>query len=413
MTATPPGGRAHAALGASSYYRWSACSGSVRLSAGIESESSAYAEEGTAAHELAEVCLNNGQDAIEWTDRKLPAKYGSVYVTGEMAEAVQVYLDYVRPFILAGDQVQIEHRFDLSGLGILVPVYDMDGGIGTYKPLEMFGTADCVIYLPDHKKLIVADYKHGAGIAVEAEGNPQLRYYALGALLTMPDAVIESIEVVIVQPRAFHPAGPVRSETLDLFDMDCFRVELIEAAKRTQDPDAPLFAGAHCRFCPAHPVCPAQQSRALAVLESDFDVITIPPAPETLSVERLGQILRAADGVENWLKAVRSHAYRIASEGGTVPGFKLVAGKEGNRTWADEDDAAFALSLAGVADEDLYIRKLITPAAAERIVGKKAAKELAGYVARKPGVPTLVPQSDKRPAIEGGAGADFVALPFE
>lgn len=390
--------RAHAALGASSCYRWSACPGSVRLSAGIESKSSSYAEEGTAAHQLAEICLRNGQDPIEWVDRKLPAKYGSVYVTGEMADAVAVYTDYVRPFILAGDEVQIEHRFDLSSLGVGVP---------------MFGTADCVIYRPQLRKLIVPDYKHGAGLAVEAEGNPQLRYYGLGAMLAMPDKPIDSVEVVVVQPRAFHPAGPIRSETLDPFDLTLWSGELIEAAKATTQPDAPLSAGDHCRWCPAHPICPAQQSRALAVLESDFDAITVPPAPETLSAERIGHILQAADGVEAWLKAVRAHAYRLACDGNPPPGFKLVEGRPGNRAWADEDDAALALTIAGVGEEALYTRKLVSVAQAEKLLGKAAAKELAGYVTRKPGVPTLVPESDKRPAIEGGAAADFVALPCD
>lgn len=402
MTATPHGDRAHAALGASSCYRWSACPGSVRLSAGIENKSSAYAEEGTAAHELSEICLRNGQDAIEWVDRKLPVKYGHHYVDGDMAEAVTVYVDYVRQHILAGDQVQIEHRFDLSSLGVGVP---------------MFGTADAVIYMPDYRKLIVADLKYGAGIAVEAEGNPQLRYYALGSLLSMPDAAVDTIDVVIVQPRAHHWQGPIRSETITAFDLEMFKYELVEAAKRTLEPDAPLSAGDHCRFCPAYAICPEQQSRALAILESDFGPVADgPPAPETLTPDEIGAILEheaKLDGVIAWFKVVKAHAYGIAREGGTVPGFKLVAGKEGNRAWADEDDAAFALELAGVAPEDMWTRKLITPAAAERIVGKKAAKDLAQYVTRKPGAPSLVPASDKRPAIECGATADFVALSSE
>lgn len=398
MTATPHGDRAHAALGASGAYRWMACPGSVRLSAGIESKSSSYAEEGTAAHELAEVCLHNGQDAIEWVDRKLPAKYGSVYVTGEMAEAVQVYIDYVRPFILAGDQVQIEHRFDLSALAVGVP---------------MFGTADCVIYMPAERKLIVADYKHGAGIAVEAERNPQLRYYALGSLLTMPDADINSIDVVVVQPRAFHPAGPIRSETLDRLDLELFEAELIEAAKRTLEPNAPLSAGDHCRWCPAYEVCPAQDARAVALLESDFD----PLPPETLTPEQLAAVLAKEaqlDAVNAWYKAVKAHAYGVITAGGEVPGYKLVAGREGNRAWADEDAAASELLLAGVAEEDLYARKLISVAQAEKLLGKKDFKAgFEDFVTRKPGVPTLAPESDKRPAIEGGAAADFVALPFD
>jgi len=394
--------RAHAALGASSCYRWTACPGSVRLSAGIESKSSAYAEEGTAAHQLCEICLRNGQDAIEWVDRKLPAKYGAVFVTAEMAEAAQIYVDYIRAHILAGDVVQIEQRFDLSALGVGTP---------------MFGTADAVVYIPDYRKLIVVDFKYGAGLAVEAEGNPQLRYYALGSLLSMPDAAVDTIDVVVVQPRAHHWQGPIRSETITAYDLSEWSAELVSAAKRTMDTDAPLAVGSHCTFCPAYAICPEQQSRALAILENDFGPVTEgPPAPETLTPDEIGAILEheaKLDGVVAWFKAVKAHAYSLAVNGTAVPGTKLVAGKEGNRAWADEDDAALALELAGVAPEDMWVRKLITPAAAERIVGKKAAKDLAQYVTRKPGVPGLVPASDKRPAIECGATADFVALTSE
>jgi hypothetical protein len=373
------------------------CRGSVRLSAGIESKSSAYAEEGTAAHQLCEICLRNGQDAIEWVDRKLPAKYGAVYVTAEMAEAAQIYIDYIRTHILAGDEVQIEQRFDLSALGVGVP---------------MFGTCDSVIYMPAYRKLIVADYKHGAGLAVEAVGNPQLRYYALGALLSMPDAAVDSISMVVVQPRAFHPDGPIRSENITSYDLAEWSAELVEAAKRTMEPDAPLSAGDHCRFCPALAICPAQRERAVAVIEADF----APLPPETLTPAELAAVLdkRAQlDAVVAWYKAVEAHAYSLAVNGEQVPGYKLVQGRQSNKAWADEDDAALALELAGVSQEDLWTRKLVTPAAAEKLVGKKAAKDLAQYVTRKPGVPALVPASDKRQAIECGATADFVALSSE
>lgn len=397
MIATPHGDRAHAALGASGAYRWMACPGSVRLSAGIESKSSAYAEEGTVAHQLAELCLRNGQDPIEWVDRKIPAKYGEHFVTGEMAEAVTVYVDYIRTHIIAGDQVQIEQRFDLSSLGVGVP---------------MFGTCDSVIYMPEYRKMIVVDFKYGAGIAVEAVGNPQLRYYALGSLLSMPDAAVDSISVVVVQPRAFHVDGPIRSENITSYDLAEWSAELVEAAKRTTEPDAHLFAGDHCRFCPALAICPAQRERAVAVIEADF----APLPPETLTPAELAAVLdkRAQlDAVVAWYKAVEAHAYSLAIGGEHVPGYKLVQGRAGNKAWADEDDAALALELAGVAPEDLWTRKLVSPAAAEKLVGKTAAKDLAQYVARKPGVPTLVPVSDKRQAIECGATADFVALSSE
>jgi hypothetical protein len=397
MIAVSHGDRAHAALGASSCYRWTACPGSIRLSAGLESKSSAYAEEGTAAHELAEVCLRNGQDAIEWVDRKLPVKYGHHYVDGDMAEAVQVYIDYVRTHILAGDEVQIEHRFDLSSLGVGVP---------------MFGTADAVIYMPAYRKLIVADYKHGAGIAVEAVGNQQLRYYALGSLLSMPDAAVDSISMVVVQPRAWHPDGPIRSENITSYDLAEWSAELVEAAKRTLEPDAPLSVGDHCRFCPARVPCPAQRERAVEVIEA----AGAPLPPETLTPAELAAVLdkqAQLGAVVAWYKAVEAHAYSLAVNGTPVPGYKLVQGRQGNKSWVDEDDAALALELAGVASEDMWIRKLVTPAAAEKLVDKKAAKDLEQYIHRKPGAPALVPESDKRRAIECGATADFVAITSE
>jgi hypothetical protein len=340
---------------------------------------------------LAEVCINSCQDAIEWVDRKLPGGY---YVTGEMAEAVQVYIDYVRSHILAGDEVQIEHRFDLSSLSVGVP---------------MFGTADCGIYMPAYRKLVVADYKHGAGIAVEAVGNPQLRYYALGAMMAMQDKRIDDVSIVVVQPRAFHPDGPIRSESITSFSLLEWAAELVEAAKRTQEPDAPLSAGDHCRFCPAHQElkCPLQNKQALAVVQNSRTL----PDPDELAPDQLAYLLEHEAQMTAYFKAARARAYRLAQDG-NMPGYKLVAGKEGNRTWADEDEAAGALVLAGVPEEDLYTKKLLTPAAAARIVGKKAAKDLEQHVYRKPGVPTLVPESDKRPAIEGGAAADFVALSF-
>lgn len=158
--------RAHASLGASGAHRWIACPGSIRTGAGIPNKSSRYADEGTAAHQLAERCLRDGSDAASHIGG-IESVRGVAHVVEEgMAEAVQVFLGIVRTHRAPGDALLIERRFDLSSI----------------HP-GMFGTNDACVISPSRRTLHVFDYKHGKGHAVEAAGNPQLRYYGLGALL--------------------------------------------------------------------------------------------------------------------------------------------------------------------------------------------------------------------------------------
>ena len=152
--ASPFGARPHAALGASTAARWMSCSGSVRLSAGIEVRASTYAEEGAAAHMLAKICLDEGVDAPGLIGRKV----NGYAAEAEMADGVQVYLNAVRAELEPGDLLLVEQPFSLDRLR---------------PPGEMFGTADAVIYKPGLRRLLVFDLKYGAGIVVEALGNPQ------------------------------------------------------------------------------------------------------------------------------------------------------------------------------------------------------------------------------------------------
>jgi len=231
---------AHSKLGASAAHQWMACPGSVRLSEGLPDFVSKYAEEGTAAHELAAMLLDGDQDTSD-----------GYCADAGMAEAVQLYLDTVRGD--AGDTAPlrlVEHKFHLKEL----------------HP-DLFGTADCVQVWPRQKLMRVYDYKHGAGVAVGVKDNVQLKYYALGALLLYKKPIKE-VELVIVQPRCPHPDGPVRRHRFAAFELMDFEAELVAAVKRTEDPNAPLVEGEHCHWCKAGraKVCPlkreAQQEKA-------------------------------------------------------------------------------------------------------------------------------------------------------
>lgn len=349
-------------------YRWSACPGSVRLSAGIESKSSAYAEEGTEAHELAAHMLTGG--ALPYCDDP------------EMVENVAVYVDYVRDLVVPGATLLVEHKFDLSSI---------------YP--GCFGTADAVVFNPHLSTLHVVDLKYGAGIAVEAEDNPQLDYYALGALVTTkfnPKRVVKTI----VQPRCAHPAGPVRSVEMDAIDLLDFSVDLKDYAKATEDPNAPRNPGDWCRFCPAAAICPDLAKRATEVARIEFSH-ALSYDPQTLKLA-----LDSRDILKAWLKNLDEFAYAEAEAGRCPPGYKLVA-KRATRKWRNEGDVIEHLQNQGVRPEVMYERSLKSPAQLEKIIDKKV---LAEFVVAESSGHTLAPESDKRPAVRPSAKDEFTAL---
>lgn len=360
MTDTQP---AHSKLGASSMYRWAACPGSVRLSQGIENVSSAYADEGTQAHEFAAHCLAK-QFAIE-----IPA-----YVTDDMRLAVLAYVEFLDETFEPGDIDQVEVRFDLSKV----------------HP-GCFGTADHVRWRPSTKTLYVTDYKHGAGIPVEVRNNPQLRYYALGAL-TQCGYPAEKVVMRIVQPRCDHADGPIREEEIDAIDLLDFRSDLRTYAKATEAGDAPLSTGDHCRFCPAGRArkCPAIESGKSAAVKRAFSAV-LPYDPAELT-----KALDSRPVVEAWLKNLDEFAYAEAEAGRYVGfGYKLVD-KRATRKFVSEGDVVQRCQEKGFGPDDYYTRKLLSPAQLEKVVGKKVLDDLiisesSGHV--------LVPDSDKRPAI--------------
>ncbi len=372
--------RGHSQLGASSSERWFNCPASIPLGVGVERTTSVYAEEGTAAHELAEHCLLSDMDAKDC----IGITKNGFEVTEEMAEAVQVYLDTIRADYSEDKEIYIEDRFELDWID-----------------KELFGTNDCSILDP-FKKLTVYDYKHGAGKPVEAKENPQLLYYALGALQGLE---VAEVELVIVQPRCLHPDGPVRRwtttpERLAEFEKELKdRVNAVNEARQVTGEVIYDFAksGSHCKFCPATGFCKKMKEETFALACSEFDEVvdnrTYLPEPSNLTPKQLRRVLDGAKLIEEWVKGVREYAHFKAEQGEKIDGYKLVQ-KRSNRSWISEEAVALDFSEKG---DELYTKKLKSPAQLEKIVGKEA---VAKYCETKDAGYSLVKSTDKRKEVE-------------
>lgn len=371
----------HSQIGASSMHRWSICAGSVRLASTVENRSSAYAAEGTVAHELAaEGLLGRAPDSQLGTVRNCEGF--EIMVTQEMIDAVKLYLSVVEADRGQDDVLHVEQKFDLS------KVYP-----------GLFGTADAVIWKPAQKLLIVKDFKYGAGVPVDVKANPQLLYYALGALVQLGYPA-RTVRTDIVQPRCPHPDGPVRSETIDAIDLLDFATDLIDYAKATEDENAPLVPGEHCRFCPAAGICPELHAKAQnSAVEIFSDTAPYDP-------KRLAETLGWLPTLEAWIKSVREFAYAEAEAGRTPPGWKLVA-KRAVRRWRSEGAAALELDGLVKADELYEPRALKSPAQIERLLPKDQRKILEELTTKESSGHTLAPDSDSRPAVKEAAADAF------
>ncbi len=293
----------------------------------------------------------------------------------------------------------IEHKFSLAQLS---------------PPGNMYGTADAVIYDDEARTLEVIDLKNGSGVVVQVKNNPQLKYYALGAALSLgKDKQIETVKITVVQPNAAHPDGVIRSEEIDYLDLLAFAGELMEAARLTLDDNAPLHPGAHCRFCPAAPICPAQREMVQDLAQVAFEAmpLDVPPAPETLPPAVFADILQKLPILEDWAKSMRAHALRqLEADPGSVPGYKLVK-KRATRSWVSDTQVhQWLWEDKGYREEEMFKpRELKSPAQIEKLVGK--ANLPAEYVQQISSGYTLAPESDKRPALALDAASAFEALP--
>lgn len=374
----------HSKIGASSASRWMKCPGSVRLCENTVRRASEYADEGTAAHALAEMCLRNAtpDKPPHFADSYIGQIVEGQPVTQDMIEAVNVYLNEIYTDFQQEDEQEIEVRFSLN---------DLHTGL--------FGTADRVRYRPSTQTLRVTDYKHGAGVPVEVEHNPQLLYYAIGGAYGLHNRGIKTIEIQIVQPRCPHPDGPIRTWAIDIVDLIEFSADLKDAALRTEDPNAPLVPGDHCRWCAAAGFCPALAKTSVELATREF--------ADTLSYEpgELSEALEKVPMISQWLRSVQEFAYSEAMAGRIPPGYKIVE-KRGTRKWRDDTQAVVQLLNLGMDEKDIYTSTLKSVPQIEKVYGKKNMHELEELVVMESSGTTLAPLKDRRPAVAKATPTD-------
>lgn len=402
--------KTHSPYGGSQASRYMKCPGSVALSEKAPpSRSSAYADEGTMAHHLAESCLLAGHlDASKWLGTILPCGDDVAPVTAEMIAAVDVYLSAVWAEVAKEDgaELAVEQRFSLQ-------VEAADEG-------EVFGTNDALVYLPKARKLVMFDYKHGAGVTVEVEDSIQLKFYAIGALQGHPEWDVTEIELVIVQPRAFNAgdAQGVHRWSLPMGETIEFPYELHEAITACKQPDAPLVTGDHCRWCPASTICTAREQEFVKAAGEEFAGVSLPeiaefgePVPaDGLDFEHMARIIAAYQRLGPWINDMQSRIDEHLLSGGHVPGFKVVEAVARRKWVAPEDEVAGYLALMYEVPEDLSRpRSLVTITEAKRLLKSfvpkadyaEAEKDITlRFTLKESKGLTTAPESDKRAAIQ-------------
>lgn len=367
----------HALLSASASHRWLNCPPSVRLSEGIPDRGSEYAQEGTDAHSLCEYRLKKllGMDAVD------PTEHLDWY-NGEMEECAENYASYVLELLekaketCADPVVLVEQRVDFSRF--------VENG---------FGTADCII-ISDGAMNIV-DYKHGKGVEVSAEGNPQMMLYALGALEIFDGIYdIDEVQMTIFQPRIGNISVSVMSKDALL---EWANGELTEKAALAYEGGGEFACGDWCRFCKAKAVCRKRAEENLKMAQYDFA-----PA-DTLDETEIAAILDRADELAAWVTDVKDYALSQALQGIRYPGYKVVEGRSA-RKYTNEDAVAQVVSGAGY---DPYTHKVLGLTEMQKLLGKQKFDELlAAFIVKPQGKPVLVPDTDKRP-IMNTAKDDF------
>lgn len=369
----------HALLSASSAHRWLHCTGSPLLEKEFPDTTSVYAQEGTLAHELCELKLKKYTTVMpKGTYTRAHNKImKSELWQNEMESTSETYLEYVKGIMLAckiAPAVLIEKRVDFS----------------RYVP-EGFGTADCLILAGD--TLHVIDYKHGKGVVVDADHNPQMMLYALGAIDELSLLYrFKSIHMVIVQPRV----NNISEFTMTADELREWGESVVKPkAEAAISGNGTFEAGDWCRFCRAKQQCKTRYESN----DSLYPELSAQHDPRLITLEELGEYLRRGRDMAAWLEDMKEYALSESLAGAEVPGWKAVEGR-GSRAFTDTDEAVDTLVKNGIDESVLYERRVLTLAQMEKAVGKKAFGEIVGnLVVKNPGKPTLVEESDKRPKI--------------
>ena len=372
----------HALLSASSSHRWLNCNPSARLEQEFEDVETEAAAEGTAAHAL---CEHKLRKMLKLRSRKPTSKYDS----DEMDAYTDGYVEFV------SEQIEKAKQFCKDPLVLIEQKLDFS----CYVP-DGFGTGDCLV-IADHL-LHIIDFKYGQGVLVDAVENPQMMLYALGALRLFDTLYeIDTVSMSIYQPRREN----VSTWTITVEELKSWAENtLIPKAKLAFDGKGEFQPGSWCTFCKAAVKCRARAEAKLQLAQYEF------AQPPLLSDEEIEDILGRVDDLTKWANEIVAYAQDAAiNHGKTWSGFKLVESRT-NRKYSDEEAVAQAAESAGY--HDIFKKSLIPITEMERLMGKqKFADVLGGLVVKPQGKPTLVPASDKRPAIMvTGAEQDFTEI---
>lgn len=376
----------HSPLGASSAERWMNCPGSTSLIKELkiaeDTDEPEYRGLGVAAHEAGAHCLQNGLDAWEVVGEK----FHGFEVDQNMAAAIQTYIDVCRPLMeREGALSYIEHGLAYKQENHHVTEI-IDPRADSLLKKYFYGTGDCCVVRPDVKYMDVIDYKHGEGIIVEAENNPQLLYYAFGFLLLHNE--IEIVRIRIVQPRTFD--APVKEWIVTAnFIRDWVTDKLVPAMQATEMEGAELDAGSWCRFCPAKLICPMMASLFGAATTAN------PKSIVQFTDETLGRSYQFREAVKFYLKALEDEVFRRMNNGGKIPGCKLVP-KKANRVFKI---GAVDMFKEKFGDDALTKPEMKSPSEIEKLGSE--AKELVREWAYTPQTGlTVATDDDRRVAVK-------------
>jgi hypothetical protein len=378
----------HSLLSPSKAHRFLACPASLLAEDGYPETTSKYADEGVKAHEYAAKRLDGGRDLI------VPI------ADLEMESAVNTYCEAIWAMTEGAELFLVEQKLDTSGV---------------YGYPDQSGTGDCIAVVD--KELQVHDLKYGRGVAVYAPENWQLIIYGLAALeLTelMIDGEIEQVRLVIHQPRL----GSVSEAVYTIAEMMEYKKELQERTQLAIE----LYTGKdcqpghynpgekQCKFCRHKANCEVFQNYCLSLLDDGFKDLTTAEElkkglkavdGKLLPVERLSIIMQNAELISDLLSTVQKRVAELLHGGEDVPGFKLVLGKMGNRSWEDEAKAEEKLKSMRLKQGEMYKKKIISPTDAEKLLKERprAWNDLQAFITRAEGKPVVAPVSDKREAI--------------
>lgn len=376
--------RKHALLSASAASRWLACPPSAVAGdkvQGGERQTNFYAEEGTFAHELSELYFAHKYQGMtkRTFNSRLKKMKDSEYYNEELHDYVTEYVDMV--------EERINVAYARSSKDATTLMFEERLDYSDYAP-GGFGTGDVLIFSGGVLEII--DLKFGKGVEVSAVNNPQLKLYGLGGI-SLFDIIddITAVTMTIIQPRL---------NNYSIYEMSYEELtdwgnSIKPVARLAYEGKGEFNPGEHCRFCPIKATCRAR-------VEKYTNATKDMKEPYLIDKDELADLLFEVDDIAKWAKDIKDYAQEQAVKGEHFDGWKLVEGRS-NRQYTDADAIAEILISHDYSTDDIYDKpKLLSIGKLEKAIGKQTVEEVVGeYIEKPEGKPTLVPESDKRKAI--------------